>query len=533
MFAFRLFRSRPARRITRAFAATCALVVGPSFAVVAQTTALVLASQQGDPIGEGVTRIFQSTDGTFDVSNAGPSGVFITFDDAEAHDWFLTFLGPVATPLTTGIYENATRIQSPVGSGLNVFGEGRGCNQSRGRFEVLEITYGPNGEIDRFAATFEQHCEDAARALTGAVLLNSTLPVPAPPPTTCHSRSATIERLSQEVSEIQAGATPIVKLNSLLDEAQSNVDANRPWLARSILGRFVSSAVHYSNLSPTHRNFVSAPEADGLLCGASNVMTNLLAEDSEAMDPIEPTAATLSDALELVSPPGEYIGNGITQVFGPNDGAFTAQRFGDLVQIDFDGGPHRWTLRFAGPDFGPLALGEYTGTARFSTPTAAGLDVSGEGRGCNESTGRFEILELGYGADGSVENFAATFEQACEQAPPDRILRGSILLNSTLPPPHMPTLCSSKIASVPGLVQEIRELPVDRRRRHVLRTLLLEAQSNVDAMRPRRARSVLTQFIGTVVRSSNLRAEDPGYITKIEADRLVCGASNLMTNIHP
>ena len=143
MFAFRLFGSRPARRITRAFAATCALVVGPSFAVVAQTTALVLASQQGDPIGEGVTRIFQSTDGTFDVSNAGPSGVFITFDDAEAHDWFLTFLGPVATPLTTGIYENATRIQSPVGSGLNVFGEGRGCNQSRGRCRACSGCRGP------------------------------------------------------------------------------------------------------------------------------------------------------------------------------------------------------------------------------------------------------------------------------------------------------------------------------------------------------------------------------------------------------
>lgn len=524
---------RSARRIIGVFAAAWSLVVAPSFASVAQTTALVLASQPGDPIGEGITRTFQSTDGTFAVSNAGSSGVFITFDGAEDHDWFLTFLGPVARPLTTGIYENATRIQSPVGSGLNVFGEGRGCNQSQGRFEVLEIEYGPNGQVDRFAATFEQHCEDSVRALTGVVLLNSTLSIPAPPPTTCHSRSATIARLSQEVSGTQAGASSIVKLNSLLDEAQSNVDANRPWLARSILGRFISSAVSYSNLSPTHRKFVSAPAADGLVCGASNVMTNMLAASSEAIDPIEPADATLSDALELVSPPGEYIGNGITQVFGPNDGAFTAQRFGDLVQIHFNGGPHYWILRFVGPDFGPLALGEYTGTARFATPTAAGLDVSGEGRGCNDSTGRFEILELGYGADGAVEQFAATFEQACEQAPPDLVLRGSILLNSTLAPPLMPTSCSSKVASVPGLVQEVRELPLDRRRRQALQSLLREAQSNVDAMRPRRARSVLTQFIGRVVQSSNLRAEDPGYITKIEADRLVCGASNLMTNIHP
>ncbi len=38
-----------------------------------------------------------------------------------------------------------------------------------------------------------------------------------------------------------------------------------------------------------------------------------------------------------------------------------------------------------------------------SIPTFAGLDVTGNGRGCNTSSGRFDVLELLTAVDGSVE----------------------------------------------------------------------------------------------------------------------------------
>jgi hypothetical protein len=56
-----------------------------------------------------------------------------------------------------------------------------------------------------------------------------------------------------------------------------------------------------------------------------------------------------------------------------------------------------------------------------------GLSVSGDGRGCNTLTGRFEVLEAVYRSSGDVVSFAADFEQHCEGAP----LRSSGRFTST------------------------------------------------------------------------------------------------------
>jgi len=63
---------------------------------------------------------------------------------------------------------------------LDVYGEGRGCNQLTGRFEVQEALFGPSGEIWAFAATFEQHCEGADAALFGEIRVANP-----PPPLEC------------------------------------------------------------------------------------------------------------------------------------------------------------------------------------------------------------------------------------------------------------------------------------------------------------------------------------------------------------
>src|SRR5262249_9166091 len=52
------------------------------------------------------------------------------------------------------------------------------------RFVVLEATFGPAGEVQRFAAEFEQHCEGAAPALSGRILFNASGPPYPPAPDT-------------------------------------------------------------------------------------------------------------------------------------------------------------------------------------------------------------------------------------------------------------------------------------------------------------------------------------------------------------
>ena len=44
-----------------------------------------------------------------------------------------------------------------------------------GQFVVLEAVYGSSGEVERFGADFEQHCEGATPALFGSIRFNSTI----------------------------------------------------------------------------------------------------------------------------------------------------------------------------------------------------------------------------------------------------------------------------------------------------------------------------------------------------------------------
>lgn len=87
-----------------------------------------------------------------------------------------------------------------------------------------------------------------------------------------------------------------------------------------------------------------------------------------------------------------------------------------------------WDLDFAAPaDAGALTVGSYPVASRypFQPPTIAGLSVSGDGRGCNLSSGHFEVLTLARDDAGLVTDFQATFEQLCENQP-SNVLRGCV-----------------------------------------------------------------------------------------------------------
>ena len=248
-------------------------------AVAGQTTSLELKSQTGDYIGGGIDQTFTPAAGTFTASRNFNNGVNIYFNGGP-HWWSLNFAAPHNAVLVPGVYENATRwpFHSPTGPGLDISGEGRGCNTLTGRFEVLEAVYGATGEIERFAATFEQHCEGGVPALLGSVLFNSTLPPPPPPPTHCVSKVATIPVLLLEVGMLQSGGRTLNALHYYLFAAQWGLDSSHPRYARASLTQFISRAVHASNLGPAHPNAIPVNAADSLVCGASNVLTNIAIE---------------------------------------------------------------------------------------------------------------------------------------------------------------------------------------------------------------------------------------------------------------
>jgi hypothetical protein len=132
----------------------------------------------------GKERLVTSGDASIGVNRNYAQGVsFYIFTNAPWPNyewWFLDFAAPNRRPLTVGTYDLATRFpfQNVNEAGLSFGGNGRGCNQLTGRFEVLEAVYDVSGSVQRFAANFEQHCEGpAAPALYGQIRYRSTFPV--------------------------------------------------------------------------------------------------------------------------------------------------------------------------------------------------------------------------------------------------------------------------------------------------------------------------------------------------------------------
>jgi hypothetical protein len=64
----------------------------------------------------------------------------------------------------------------------------------------------------------------------------------------------------------------------------------------------------------------------------------------------------------------------------------------------------------------PLTTQLYSGAQRagFEDNGHPGLDVSGDGRGCNTLEGSFRVDALAWDADGGLQTFTAAFEQFCD-----------------------------------------------------------------------------------------------------------------------
>lgn len=142
-----------------------------------QSNLVLLASQPGDYIGGGETYV---TTNATDFSLSGtPSLVTV-----DAFGFTIQF---ASTNLSVGPYTNATRYPfNGSGPGLTVYGNGRGCNDVCGNFNILEMHVNSGGQVDRFWLTFTQYCECSSTALTGEIRYNSQLAPVTPVPQTIH-----------------------------------------------------------------------------------------------------------------------------------------------------------------------------------------------------------------------------------------------------------------------------------------------------------------------------------------------------------
>ena len=152
---------------------------------------------------------------------------------------------------------------------------------------------------------------------------------------------------------------------------------------------------------------------------------------------------TPTSILVLDSDSGDYVGQGLYQTFPSSSSAITTSTFGGAtkaapneIQVNFAPDPPSpawwWNTDFAAPPGQALAVGSYTSAVRTvsRTPGQPGLDIFGDGRGCNALTGSFTIEDLTVDATGTLASFAASFVQHCEGGAP--VLSGEVRFNSTV-----------------------------------------------------------------------------------------------------
>lgn len=162
------------------------LTPAPTSPPVTLPTSLVFTSEPGDYIGQGLTEHFAPPNDTFTLfSEQGGDGtlattsgfrVYVSAQDSET--WSVVIDPPRGQTLHTGTYSVATRAAFRGGdaAGLDVYGDGRGCNMSFDSFTIIQLVANKAGVISAVDVSFTQHCEQAtAPALTGRVAVKATV----------------------------------------------------------------------------------------------------------------------------------------------------------------------------------------------------------------------------------------------------------------------------------------------------------------------------------------------------------------------
>jgi hypothetical protein len=90
--------------------------------------------------------------------------------------YHLEFRAPAGSSLAVRVFTNAVRpMHDDKSTAMEIVGDGRGCNDVCGSFEVREIHFDGNGRVDRFWAVFTNVCECTKPPVVGEIRFNSRL----------------------------------------------------------------------------------------------------------------------------------------------------------------------------------------------------------------------------------------------------------------------------------------------------------------------------------------------------------------------
>jgi hypothetical protein len=150
--------------------------------------------------------------------------------------------------------------------------------------------------------------------------------------------------------------------------------------------------------------------------------------DASAFEWSPPAGAVpdTGDYLYFESSPGDYIGQGRTELYTPPDWTLTPDWYGRTFQYFVLGAAPTWEAEIEGRyNQQVLQPGLYDDVQGWPThnPAKGGLRFAGEGRGCNRLSGAFAIDEITYRnveypGTPELRSITLRFVQRCEETGP-------------------------------------------------------------------------------------------------------------------
>jgi hypothetical protein len=369
-------------------AASLVAVTAPAEAATT-VTSYSFVSEAGDYAGGGTSGTLSPPTSTFRLS--GTAGLARVFVDGPGGFWTMGFGAPTGEQLTPGTYTDVQQVRSEGHAGLDV-GNGSRCSDVHGSFTVDSIGADTTGELTELDLTFEQHCGSAtAPALRGT--LRYEAPPSAPVVLTSSNPSVVTDQPVTLTAGVRHGGGGTVTF----------LDGGTP------IGS-VAVADHLASLTTA-----------ALAVGTHDIVASYVGEHGgdDTSAPVTQQVADGDTSYWFRSTGGDYIGQGATASYVPSDSTSIVVD-GDAAYLTFRvyTGDEWWDVSFAAPSGETLHPGTYTGAQRapFRGDGHPGLDLGGDGRGCNQVAGDFVVHEIRSDPLGNVLSLDASFVQHCEWA---------------------------------------------------------------------------------------------------------------------
>ena len=363
----------------------------------------------GDWVGGGAQRLFTPRTGTVSLRGTASYLTVSVSGGTLGDSYTMDFAAPPGQGLRRGVYVGAQRapFREAGRPGIDIGGDGRGCNTITGQFEVRDIRTNRVGAVTRIWILYEQHCEGGRSALYGEVRVGE----PASPdpllvaPTTVRWPASDLGRPSTVVPVTLMAVDAPVRVTGI-----SIVGSNpRDFAVRSNECSGRTLAVGAS--CQVWMRYV--PTAAGTRVAVLRAVDASGRRRDVALQGFSYGGRT---RVVMTSDPGDYIGGGRSWSYtwaNGRIGASGSRQYLGFGVIGADGSDFSADFVPAAGDI--LAPGRYANATRYPfNGTGPGLSISGNGRGCNTLTGEFTINSIALRPDGVLQSASVSFVQHCE-----------------------------------------------------------------------------------------------------------------------